>query len=473
MQVKSGKFWVFSTIIVLVVFTKVLLMPFGDLDEIWVYNVSRGITEGLIPYKDIEMVFMPLYNMLFALPLLIVRNLFVYRLTSAVLLSAVSIVLMLTISKDTSLWYGFPASLSVIVLYDTATYNFLFLLFTLFIFNSNRKANSNSRNITLGVLAALCALTRQTSGVIIIIAELVYLLFEDRFKSSGDDESPSRAKTILAFIAGIAAPCLVFLVYLLVTDSFGAFWDHCFFALFAFGQGNSGFDPSANLPLTVSFAGIICDLLLLSKNRNKDQFSHILLAVALLTIAVPIVDLHHTIMAEAFCIIPIARTLRFYLAKYMRKVFSIILSVVFISQSVFVTVLAIQNGVYFSDKYNELELIPLTGVADDYYQIVVRNNEYKALGKKVIMFSSSSALVSILSNECNYPYDLFQTGSLGTTDPVEYAIEACNDPTNIILMPADYPAENFENPEGIYEYVISHCIAVDHYGHFTYYMPNP
>ena len=470
---KNGKLWVFTAIIVLVVFVKVLLMPFGDLDEIWVYNVSRGIAQGLVPYRDIQMVFMPLYNFLFAIPLLVVRNLFVYRITSALLLSLVALVLMLVISRETSLWYGFPAALSIIVLFDTATYNFLFLLFALLIYNLGRKDSTRSRNIKLGVLCGLCALTRQTSGVFIIIAQILFLLYEDRFKNVKAPDKSGRLHKVLSFLAGAAAPCLVFLVYLLATGSFAAFWDHCLFALFVFGQGNSGFESSANLPLMVTAVGLMCDLLLIKRNPNKDTFNHILILTALFTIAIPIMDMHHTIMAEAFSIIPIAKTIRLFFIKYLRKTFSVVLSVIFVAQSVFVTVIGMQGGVFFSDRYNELEFIPLTGVADDFNNLVMRNREYKSIGKNVIVFSSTSALISILSDECSFPYDLFQTGSLGTTDPVEYAKEACNDPTNIILMPNDYRTENFENPDGIYEYIVSHCVPVDSYGHFVYYMPAP
>ena len=41
----------------------------------------------------------------------------------------------------------------------------------------------------------------------------------------------------------------------------------------------------------------------------------------------------------------------------------------------------------------------------------------------------------------------------------------------LILMPDDYPTEGWQNPEGIYEYVTSHCEVIGSYGRFKWYKP--
>ena len=47
-------------VLVLIVFVKVLLYPLGDLDELWNYNLCRGVSMGYVPYRDFSMVMMPL-----------------------------------------------------------------------------------------------------------------------------------------------------------------------------------------------------------------------------------------------------------------------------------------------------------------------------------------------------------------------------------------------------------------------------
>ncbi len=44
----------------------VLNQPLGNLDEAWVYNFARCISEGLLPYKDISMIITPLFPMICA-----------------------------------------------------------------------------------------------------------------------------------------------------------------------------------------------------------------------------------------------------------------------------------------------------------------------------------------------------------------------------------------------------------------------
>ena len=52
------------------VFTQLL----SDLDEVWVYNFARCITNGLLPYKDISMIITPLFPYICAMFLKIFGN---------------------------------------------------------------------------------------------------------------------------------------------------------------------------------------------------------------------------------------------------------------------------------------------------------------------------------------------------------------------------------------------------------------
>ncbi len=39
----------------------VLIQELSNLDEIWIFNIGRCISNGLLPYKDISMIVTPLY----------------------------------------------------------------------------------------------------------------------------------------------------------------------------------------------------------------------------------------------------------------------------------------------------------------------------------------------------------------------------------------------------------------------------
>ena len=46
----------------------------GDLDELWNYNFARNVAEGLIPYKDFNMIVTPLLSIICAIILKITFN---------------------------------------------------------------------------------------------------------------------------------------------------------------------------------------------------------------------------------------------------------------------------------------------------------------------------------------------------------------------------------------------------------------
>lgn len=45
----------------LIVAGNVLLQEFSSLDEIWVYNAARCVANGLVPYRDFNMITTPLF----------------------------------------------------------------------------------------------------------------------------------------------------------------------------------------------------------------------------------------------------------------------------------------------------------------------------------------------------------------------------------------------------------------------------
>ena len=61
-------------LIFFVILSIVILKPLDDLDEIWNYNFSRNIANGLVPYRDFNMVITPLLSIISGLILKITFN---------------------------------------------------------------------------------------------------------------------------------------------------------------------------------------------------------------------------------------------------------------------------------------------------------------------------------------------------------------------------------------------------------------
>ena len=65
MKEESKKIKLFNDILVLAVIaivavSAIFTKPISNLDEIWNFNFSRNVADGLVPYKDFNIVQMPL-----------------------------------------------------------------------------------------------------------------------------------------------------------------------------------------------------------------------------------------------------------------------------------------------------------------------------------------------------------------------------------------------------------------------------
>ena len=83
-----------NILIILILFIAVLsvIIPkeLNNLDELWNYNFARNVADGLLPYKDFNMVQTPLLPLICGLVLkLIFNELIVMRILATILITAI------------------------------------------------------------------------------------------------------------------------------------------------------------------------------------------------------------------------------------------------------------------------------------------------------------------------------------------------------------------------------------------------
>ena len=77
-------------LIFLYILSIIIKMPVNNLDEMWNYNFASNIANGLIPYKDFNMVVTPLLSIVCGIILKItLKELFVMRILAAILCSGI------------------------------------------------------------------------------------------------------------------------------------------------------------------------------------------------------------------------------------------------------------------------------------------------------------------------------------------------------------------------------------------------
>lgn len=256
-------------IFLIILFFNLIIFPV-DLDEIWCYGFSHNIYSGLFPYKDFNMVITPFYPFLMALPFFIFgSNILVFHVFQAVLITWCCKLLFDLIGDR--MWFlitffFFPASCF------WPGYN-LFLLFLLIsIIWFEKESDYKYKDYIIGFIIGLCILTKQSVGVFLIIPSLFYIKDKD---------------LILKRCIGLLIPCIVFIFYLIFSNSFIQFLDLCFFGLFDFASDN-GNTLSVWFILTIVVAAITIYFMI--RDRKEIVYCY---ALCFYSMAIPLFDVSH------------------------------------------------------------------------------------------------------------------------------------------------------------------------------------
>lgn len=448
--------------IALLIFLKELLCVANNLDEIWNYNLSRAIVMGFVPYRDFNMVMPPLFIQFMALPLLISKTLFMYRIASSIFLTFTMWMFYKIVQWETDSRFALFVTLITIPFLDIATYNTMFFVCAMAAYIILTKCESNRAIFVMGMVTTISALGRQTSGTLLIFASLGLLIaFSDKEK---------RLKRSIVYMLGAFLVGIIFLIYLLSTGSFLKFWEYCFFALYK-TEGNSAFNLTGVAGLVLTAAGCIIDIFKYRKTKEKKRIIHLILGLTVFTIGVPIVDLMHVVYTGLWFSLPIAAIVREFFGEKIKKSIWIMVDTFAVLLSLELTFFSF-SGAVFVDDIDEFRYVPVRSYIDLFAEIAAFNRDLESEGHRVYVFAKESAFFSIINDEYNAPYDLFLKGNLGLTDPMDYVKEACSDPNNYILMTEGYQESNWEAPEGVYEYVTTHCHPVFSYAQYVWYVPD-
>ena len=124
-----------------------------DLDGIWGYGFSYNIANGLIPYKDFNMVITPFYSILMALPMYIFgNNLLVFHIESTIIIT-LFLILVYKLIKE-KVFIILPL-LIIPVNITYPNYNF-FLLFLFILLIFLEKNNIFNKTISRNTITSNC-----------------------------------------------------------------------------------------------------------------------------------------------------------------------------------------------------------------------------------------------------------------------------------------------------------------------------
>lgn len=466
----------FILIFLAVLFT-IIVKPLNDLDELWNYNFARNMCDGLLPYKDFNMLQMPLLPMICGLILkLTINELIIMRLLSALLCSAIiytiyKICSILDIRKEISIiivfFIGFLFKELFCIDYNFAT---LFLVL-LIIYNEikfykkeNRLIKDNLKiDLFLGILAGLTIALKQTTGLFICIAllgnKLLFVKNKEEFKIY--------LKSFTFRLIGIIIPVSIVIIYLLANHAFSDFISYTIKGV----SGFSNYKSYKNL-MNWNIVGVLSIIVpitfvyewIKSVVFEKDRILYIfcVYGLAIFVVCFPISDEIHFLIGALPTIIVILYELYKVLSKVSRKIFvNKMLNETFITffasfAILFLIYYTIINGyVYFKcissfSTFNHFNNIPITENLEKQIENV---DKYIQQNPNIKILDATASIYMIPMDRYNKNYDMLLKGNLGYNGEENIIKEISESKETKYLILKDQYNKNWQTPLNVINYV--------------------
>ena len=366
-------------------------------DEIWNYGFSYNIANGLMPYRDFNMVLTPLYPFIGSLFLILLgKNIIIFHLFNALICTTIFNYL----KKQNKRSYY----ISYIMLLMVSDPNYdLFILLLLYILINLEKNNNNDYYI--GITLSLTFLTKQNIGFALCIPSLFIKNKDKIFKR----------------IVGFFIPNIILLIYLITTNTLYDFINYSFLGLNGFFIDNFLLNPICILTVISIIYSIYMYI-----NNHKIEYLYILFFQI---IAFPIFNFHHV----AIGFIPVCNSILSnfkFIKKYTQIVFLGFITVIFTINIIYILI----AQVYFLNSTNKFKYRIFDKSSEHCIKSI--SNYYLNLDSRVFILDD---LAYIIKLELGIPinkYDLINNGNLGKNgeDIVVLEIEKMCSHNNCIFL---------------------------------------
>ena len=318
-------------------------------DPIANYGFSYGITRGLLPYKDFNIISTPLYAFMMSIGLFIWNNYSMFLLEQTLLVTILFYLLEKVYGKKCFIVLFVIACL--LFLGINATYNYCCLFFMVVLLFLENKYKD--KDYLIGIVLGLAILSKHTIGGLFIIPSIIYY-FKNKDK-------------LLKRFLGLLTVGIIFIIYLLISNSFNEFIDLCILGLFDFSSKNG---QIKNVYFYTGIIMFIISLIITIKNRKDIKNYYLLCGIGFM---IPLFDLcHFSFYAQCFTmqLLPFIKKKENYLG-----ILSIILSM---ASSITLAIRAYNSiepvlnkdfkaqAYIFNTKYNYTNTMNMFKVYDEY-----------------------------------------------------------------------------------------------------------
>lgn len=305
----------------------------NNLDEIWIFNMARNIANGLLPYKDFNMITPPGLPILcgailklFGTELVIMRILAIF-LNTSILFCIYKILKLFNINKY---WLRLIMIIITGIFINVLAIDYnLFILFISLIclyielksyYTTKKVLHYNTKyEIFLGILAGVSIVMKQTTGICFAIVFIGYKLLAVKTK----DDFKQFLKISVTRLSAVIVPIILLIMYLIYNNIAYDFRDYAILGIKEFANSISYIHL---LKGKVWYLAILVLIIIISSFiifiKRKEHTILILLAYSLSMIIVvyPIADTAHFLIGGIIAIITgIYLLIKFYDNKIKNK----------------------------------------------------------------------------------------------------------------------------------------------------------
>lgn len=349
-------------------------------DTMWNYGFSHAIKMDEVVYRDFNTISTPLYSFIMSLGLFIWDDFIVFLIEHTILVTILFYMIFRMYGKKG--WLLLPTLTLPFFLSLNATYNFFafFLLVLVILLEKEDKSD-----YLIGVILGLTILSKHTVGGVVFLLSLI----------STFNFSKIKKRVIGSFI-----PLSIFLLYLIITNSFFNFIDLCVLGLFDFGSNNH---YTSRFLLLLSIVMIIVLIRNIIKNP-KDKYNYY--ALSSFAFCIPLLDFHHFGLFLSIFTLTIIDKIKLS-GNYIRNMSFLL-----------VTLVLFMYALMIPDKFNNLTFMNKNHIK--YY--ILNKEDKKHINKIVnkyieydnsIMVDDNAIIYDLMADRKITYFDVLLTGNYG------------------------------------------------------------
>ena len=471
-KINKKNIYIFLAICIFIV-SQILTKEVNNLDELWNFNFARIMSDGLVPYRDFNMILGPLTPFICSIFLKIFGQELVVTRILTVILDAITIFTFYKIMEKLQIKDFIKYTILIIGTYIVKNffafdYNWaIVLLCGIIIYLEIDKEKTWKQNLLIGILIGLTITVKQTVGIVIAFGTIGYRLLEVRNKQD--------FKTFLKYVGyrliGFGIVGVTFVLILFFTGALKYYIDYCILGIATFTNKVSYMELIKSSNLIIRFLSLVPIIIILLlgymyiKKNKREALVLLVYSTIMMILVYPISDESHFVLGIYGIVISIAYLINILAIKIdIPKKEEIFVSS-FLKCAIIIT--AIVCLLFGIEKLNskdininlELEHFKYLPLSTQSINNIKQVEEFiETQEKKVYILDSDAVLYMIPIDRYNKNYDMFNLGNLGSKGE-EGQIENLENTTDkIILIKNKHYKLNWQTPTKVIDYVRNNMI---------------